>query len=176
MRQHVQGMAHGLSNVSGNRTDPSNQLELEWIWLKMTDSLCIRCFDEPSNYTMHRMFENTLDVMYIFVSPVDPVNMFELYKEFSVDDCVCHVRGFSQKGSSGDRRYFSHIWQEMSCCMTGSNRYNHDPWKSRQPWSGSTRSWVFGFPIHTSANDEIVGGCNNVGSESYDSRWTRKFR
>ena len=67
------------------------------------DCLCIQCFDEPSNYTMHREFEKTFDVMYVCAFPMDPMNMFELYKEFSVEDCVCHVCGFSQKGSSGDR-------------------------------------------------------------------------
>jgi len=58
-------------------------------------SLCIWCFDEPSNYTMHREFEKTFDVVYVCPSALDPMNMFELYKEFLVEDCICHVCGFS---------------------------------------------------------------------------------
>jgi hypothetical protein len=59
------------------------------------DNLCIRCFDEPSNDTLHREFGKTFDVMYVCAPPVDPVIMFEFYKEFSLENYVCNVCGFS---------------------------------------------------------------------------------
>jgi hypothetical protein len=71
-----------MSNVDGDRTC-SFRSAVTRMDLTEDDNLSIRCF------------EKTCDVMYIFALPVDSMNMFELYREFSVEDCVCHVCGFS---------------------------------------------------------------------------------
>jgi hypothetical protein len=62
------------------------------------DSQWIRCFCEPSNYTMPRDFARTFTVMYVFTLPMDPVNTFEIYKEFSVEDYIYRVHGVSFHG------------------------------------------------------------------------------
>jgi hypothetical protein len=52
-------------------------------WLASQEGLC--SMEYVSKY---REFEKTFDVMYVCPSPLDPMNMFDLYKEFLVEDCI----------------------------------------------------------------------------------------